>query len=578
MKWIALFVFPLLLTATVAAQQTSWQALANRIPGLDAHRLTHLQQSYTVEETEPNMLKMTHKMTGMVKHIDITDHQMDFSKLPPNVQVIDLINADTTLYNWKYKRKNMFPIGSLIGYPMVIGDFNNNGKLDLAGSYKIPQDFEIADCAIAELQDDSTFMIKKIYTDSVTMSLAFTDVDSDNLPELNLRRGQYFDNYEVTTHDSFPKLFNLSYRMWENSNAVGSETFRDLDNDTIIDILYVGDDFSPPCCQKIFVAEYNPQINRFEKKFSLRPQPEWRVSGFSVDDFDEDGFVEFATGSVFGDVYVFGNTGNDSYQQVFSDTISSANAYLTGVTNDIDGNGKIEFFLGGSSFYNGVPASRVYWFEAEGNNYVKRRSFFLLGTDVLGNTELYIHDFNLDGVDDLVFAFSFSVVILIWNPATQRFDLHYLDHWENYDQEIESVNMVDVFNHGNLDLFVNVEDIENIPRIRTYYYQAKTITGIIPHDQFIAGFTLYQNYPNPFNGSTTIPFRLLTRSRISITIYDITGKEVIRLIENQSYAPGEHEVKWNSLTNTGKEVSSGIYLYEFTAGSFRKVKKLLLIE
>jgi len=64
MKWMAIFILTLLLPTIAAAQLTTWQALANRIPGLDARRLAHLEQSYTVEETEPNMLKMTHKLTA----------------------------------------------------------------------------------------------------------------------------------------------------------------------------------------------------------------------------------------------------------------------------------------------------------------------------------------------------------------------------------------------------------------------------------------------------------------------------------------------------------------------------------
>jgi hypothetical protein len=91
-------------------------------------------------------------------------------------------------------------------------------------------------------------------------------------------------------------------------------------------------------------------------------------------------------------------------------------------------------------------------------------------------------------------------------------------------------------------------------------------------------YELSQNYPNPFNNSTRLPFQLAKRGHISLTIYDIAGKEVIRLINNQVYAPGAHEIVWDGLNNERKEVSSGIYLYELTAGSFREVKKMLFIK
>jgi hypothetical protein len=542
---------------------------------LGARRLAHLEQEWQVEEVEPNILRMTHKETGMVKYVDITNNQIDFSKLSPTVQVIDLINADTTLYNQKYIRKNMFPIGSLDGYPMASGDFNNNGKLDLAGSYLPVQSTDLADCAVAELQVDSTFTIQKVYLDTVEIALQSTDADLDGLLELNFKWGaQYFANYEQTHPDSFPDSLMFLHRMWEFGGQVASETFTDLDNDIYTDVLYVGTDSTQQCCHQVFVAEYDTSTGDFRRRFGLIPSPDWRVSGFSVGDFDNDGLSEFVTGSVSGDVYVFENTGNDAYQQVFYDTLSTPNAYMTNATNDIDGNGKGEFFVGGSSFYNGTPASRIYWFEAASNNtYHKVRSFFLLGTEVLGFTELFIHDINGDGIDDLVFSFSFLIAMITWNSASQEFDLYYLDKWENYDQEINSINMVDFLHNGNPNLFINIVDVVTAPRIRTYQYYPNAIVGIGGNENsLIDKFNLDQNFPNPFNGSTTIRFSLPTQSRISLAIYDITGKEVITLINNRYYALGRHSIKWNGRTNNGKEVTSGLYFHVLKAGGNREVK------
>lgn len=576
----------LFLTALLPAQPTTWQALSNRVPGLDARRLAHLEQEWQVEEAEPNLLKMTHKETGMVKYVDITDHPIDFSKLSPNAQVIDLINADTTLYNWKYiRQQNILLVGGGIGYPMVIGHFNNNQKIDFAGAYKIPINPEIAQTAIAELQPDSTFVLKKVYHDTVITPYAATDVNNNGLIELNIYNplfelpGQGFTNYEQSHPDSFPNVLRFTHRTWQVSGEVSRPVFTDLDQDGYTDVLYKGDDSLQPNSHQIFVAEYKPTSGTMERVFGYVPSPDWRTSRFSVGDFDDDGFMEFATGSVTGHVYVVENTGDDSYQPTFHDTVSTPNAYLTAPANDIDGNGKKEFFLGGSSFYNGTPATRIYWFEANGdNNYVKKRSFFLLGTDVLGFDVLSVYDIDSDGVDDLVFSFSFSIVMLIWNTATQQFDLFYYDEWENLNQEIHSINMYDVLNRGYPDLFVSVADIANTPRIKSFYYKVNPVTGIeipfyVPKD-----FRLAQNFPNPFNGSTTIRFSLPTQSRISLAIYDITGKEVIHLINKQPYAPGEHEVIWNATNKYRKEVSSGIYFYVLQAGAWREVRKMLLIK
>ncbi len=85
-------------------------------------------------------------------------------------------------------------------------------------------------------------------------------------------------------------------------------------------------------------------------------------------------------------------------------------------------------------------------------------------------------------------------------------------------------------------------------------------------------------YPNPFNSSTQVSFYLPKRTNVTLTIYDITGKEVIRLIDNRFFVPGKHEILWNGVNQAGKEVSSGIYLYELKAGDFKQVKKMLLIQ
>jgi hypothetical protein len=578
----------LFFSALIFAQPTNWQALTPRIPGLDARRLAHLQQEWQVQEVEPNILKMTHKETGMVKYVDITDHPMDFSKLSPNVQVVDLINADTTLYNWKYLRKNMIPVGGFGGYPLVISDLNSNNLIDIAGFYQIEISANLAKATIFELQTDSNFILQKVYADTQAIPLAVTDVDGDSLRELNIRGAHYFsnhtpidffNNYESSQPDSYPNKFNLSHNMWYSLGSVGSETFTDLDNDNITDVLYLGDDTIPQPCYEIFVAEYNPSQNNFERKFGMC-SPGFYTSGFSVGDFDGDGFKEFDTGGLFADVFVFENTGDDSYQLIYGDTISAPNAYLNASTNDIDNNGKPEFFIGGSSYYNGIPASRIYWFEASGNNtYQKVRSIFLLGTDVLGTTELYAHDVNGDGIDDLVFSFSFSIVMLVWNDSTQQFDLFYYDYWENLDQEIQSASMYDVFDSGQLDLFVSVTDIAVSPYVKSFFYQNNTLTSIKDiHSVVISQFRLYQNFPNPFNNTTQIEFHLPQRLQISLMIYDITGKEVITLINNQHYAPGRHSIKWNGRTNNGKEVTSGLYFYVLKSGDNREVKKLLIIK
>jgi gluconolactonase len=100
------------------------------------------------------------------------------------------------------------------------------------------------------------------------------------------------------------------------------------------------------------------------------------------------------------------------------------------------------------------------------------------------------------------------------------------------------------------------------------------------------GFELYQNYPNPFNPTTTLSFTVAHRSFVSLKIYDVLGKEVATLI-NEERTPGEYEKEFNtSETIQATSLPSGIYFYQLQAGNphsgleqvFLKTMKMLLIK
>ena len=85
-------------------------------------------------------------------------------------------------------------------------------------------------------------------------------------------------------------------------------------------------------------------------------------------------------------------------------------------------------------------------------------------------------------------------------------------------------------------------------------------------------FALYQNYPNPFNPSTTINFVVETQSIASLQIFDITGRLVETLV-NENLGPGYHEIKWNA-----SNVSSGVYIYKLTTDAGQLTKKMILLK
>ena len=88
---------------------------------------------------------------------------------------------------------------------------------------------------------------------------------------------------------------------------------------------------------------------------------------------------------------------------------------------------------------------------------------------------------------------------------------------------------------------------------------------------------LLQNNPNPFNPSTAIKFYVPDVSNVTIKIYDILGREVKTLLDEQTGA-GYHVVYWNGRDSRGKEVSSGIYLYMLRTDNFIDTKKMNLLK
>jgi len=83
---------------------------------------------------------------------------------------------------------------------------------------------------------------------------------------------------------------------------------------------------------------------------------------------------------------------------------------------------------------------------------------------------------------------------------------------------------------------------------------------------------LHQNYPNPFNPSTQITYTLEKASNVSLTVYDILGREIATLVNGKN-EPGEHTVTWNA-----EKVPSGVYFCRLNAGSFVQTKKMILMK
>ena len=85
-------------------------------------------------------------------------------------------------------------------------------------------------------------------------------------------------------------------------------------------------------------------------------------------------------------------------------------------------------------------------------------------------------------------------------------------------------------------------------------------------------FILKQNYPNPFNPTTTIEYTLSTHSHVQLTITDIEGREVARLVDRELSA-GSYKAIFSA-----QKLASGIYFYHLKAGEFQQTKQMIILK
>ncbi len=180
-----------------------------------------------------------------------------------------------------------------------------------------------------------------------------------------------------------------------------------------------------------------------------------------------------------------------------------------------------------------------------------------------------------------------------WIPLADGYDARYDQAWldaytNDQDGEFDlyvdhELNLLDHFSAGDTilirfrlfaDPFVNgwgwaIDNIEI----------QGTLTTL--EKSFVKGparFNLMPNYPNPFNPTTRIAFSLAENAPVNLTIYDIRGAIVRRLLDARKYSAGvRHEVVWDGRDHLGREVASGTYFYRIEAQGYRAVRKMILL-
>lgn len=141
------------------------------------------------------------------------------------------------------------------------------------------------------------------------------------------------------------------------------------------------------------------------------------------------------------------------------------------------------------------------------------------------------------------------------------------ENWNDFNADLPTRVFVSALSADNQ--FITAGTSENV-----WHRSISTITSIREetNSEIPKIFNLSQNYPNPFNPSTTINFQIPSVSKVSLKVYDVLGREVASLI-NENKSAGKYSVAFNA-----DKLASGVYLYRLQAGNYFETKKMILLK
>jgi len=108
-------------------------------------------------------------------------------------------------------------------------------------------------------------------------------------------------------------------------------------------------------------------------------------------------------------------------------------------------------------------------------------------------------------------------------------------------------------------------------------YHSLQLMGLSISSTLPEQYVLYQNHPNPFNPVTKIRYDLPDDAYVTLTIHDMMGRRVRRLVDGPQTA-GNRSIQWNGTDEQGRAISAGLYLFSISAGQFNETRKMILLK
>jgi len=261
--------------------------------------------------------------------------------------VIDLDTVNFANYDYLYRSWGSVPVENHPGKFIVV-DANSNEKNEIYAPFWEPA-INLPVRSIYENVVDSAFNSVFQSQDTISSFRDVGDITGDGLLDII---GRDLDNrmnfYKQSSNQDYIITPDFIYAPFPRQFQPNANTFYDLDGDDTLEMIYF---LAAGTADSVWavsnhVAKYNPQINNYELVYYHRPLPDFFTYGFSVGDFDEDGKGNFGTGSINGKFYIYEYVQGTQYEVEYEDTLETFNAFLSQFTDDMDGNGKPEVWIG----------------------------------------------------------------------------------------------------------------------------------------------------------------------------------------------------------------------------------------
>ncbi len=442
--------------------------------------------------------------------------------------------------------------GKITSAPAV-GDIDNDGDLEIV--------FTTLGGGIYVVESDGSGAMVAQATGQILGTSAIADLDNDGDLEI-VTTGTAYDitviHHDGTALAGYPKIL-------DGERMEGAAAIADLDGDGFNDII-VGTNGD-------FIHAYDASGNSLAG-FPVNLAADIRTAPV-VTDLTGDGTLEIIAGSLSGTMHALSSSGTVlwSHQQVPIPVLSGHSVF------DYNQDGLME-----TAYV--LPDGRVSVIDHAGNmmeGWPQTLATTCYSQPVIGDVDGDdIPEIILGDDSDVLYAFHIDGTLLPHYPMAQGERVH------------AAATVADLDLDGNMEILVgtdaglNVVDMPALSEAGPFWVTSRgnyQRTGYFPNN-IVSSYsqsilpetlTLKQNFPNPFNPTTTIEFGIPGSSMTNLTIFDLLGNEVTRLID-KNLSAGNYSLVWQGVDHSGNQVAAGVYFARIKSGGEEQLIKMMLLK